>query len=323
MKKIILYPVMVLAMALLFYSCEDNTGIESIDDQKQYVTVYMPRAVDSSPTNKIIISDTTYSFQYSAYVGGPLSSDQDIHVTFGVEAAAVDSFNTKNGTNYVLMPKDSYTLETNDGVIPVGQRSTKKFNMKIDASSQELKLKTYLLPISITKVSGTMGSISQSVGTRYYIFQTSYANIDRSDWNIIGFDSYQHLPNNSPTPEKAIDGNQKTFWHTPWVRPRPTPPYYISVDMGEKQIVHGLKIVGRLGKTPFTSQGNPIDIVIKVSNDTTNWGKGEHFTLPFDVKTVKKSVYLSSSLQSRYIKIIINSTVKDKKFTHIAEIYAF
>lgn len=306
-------------MALMLYSCDDNMGIGSIDNPQQYSTIYMPRAANSS-TKKIVLSDTTYHFQYSAYFGGPVLPKNDIHITFDVNMAAVDSFNKKNGTNYILMPEGSYTLEANSATIPAGRRSTSLLALNIDASNRALELQTYVLPVSITNIEGTTVPVSGSFGTDYFIFQGSYRQISKKDWKIIGYDSYQ---NSNTAPNKAIDGNQKTYWHTPWTRPRPAPPHYISVDMGEEHLVHGFKIIGRLGKAPFFSQGNPKDIVIKVSSDTTNWGKGEHFTLPFDVNTVKTKVYFTTPMKGRYFKIIVNSTFLNKKFTHIAEIYAF
>jgi hypothetical protein len=169
MKKKYLFTAIVIASAIMLYSCSDNPGL---DHPGQYMKIYMPRAVNSPSPNSILLTDTTYTFAYSAYLGGPGAAKHNVHISFGVVPAAVDSFNAANGTNYVLMPNGSYTLGTKDAVIHAGQRSTDSLTLSVDAGKSKLKMvNTYLLPLGITKVEGTTGTISKTLGITYFIFK--------------------------------------------------------------------------------------------------------------------------------------------------------
>lgn len=312
MKKIFSFTLIVVATASILYSCRDNIGVSH---PQQYMTVYMPRAHGAPPANKIIISDTTYSFPYSAYLGGPVLPKNDIHISFSVVPTAVDSFNVASGTNYSLLPKESYTIGSKNAVIAAGHNSTDKLTLSIKANSNTLKLQTYLLPLSITKAEGTTASISKSLGTTYFIFQTSYRNFDKSKWSILGFDS--QAPVNFPA-TALIDGNDDTFWNTDWDPVDPL-PHYISVDMGKSHVIHGFILI--TGNPAFPQQ-KPKHITIKFSDDGKVWRDEEDFTLPFpDIS--KTRILLSHTVKARYYKIIVHTNAGKTQVTDLAEVHVF
>lgn len=60
-------------MVFVSYSCKRNVGIEGFENPQQYSNIYMPKAHGQKPTKySILISDTTYTFQYNAFLGGVL-----------------------------------------------------------------------------------------------------------------------------------------------------------------------------------------------------------------------------------------------------------
>lgn len=309
--------VSILVVGIFFTSgCSDDNG--PFLNPHKYAKIYMPQAVHNPVKEFYLINvDSAQSFIYGAVYAGPGRPKHNVSIHFSVNPALVDSFNTNHSKSYPILPQNSYKLSQTESVIPAGELSTSPLKIKINKKGTigTAGVAKYLLPLTVN-VEDSWIPVNKNLRTTYFLISASYKLYDRSDWKVLGVDSYNHQPNQ---PGKlAIDGDIGTIWQTDW-RSRTPPPYYISIDMGGTYKVHGFKIVGRQNQ----SSGNPVDIVIKISNDTTNWGKGQHFTLPLDNNTLKTRVYLSPPMKGRYFKLIINRTFNNAKFAHIAEIYAF
>lgn len=104
---------------LMLGACDRRNNLE-ISNSSNYVKIYIPQSVDTPNKKNIYVEDSTQIVKYNAYFGGPASPNKDIKVKFGVDAALVDSFNLKHGTDYSIMPEDSYKLKNRSAVIPAG-----------------------------------------------------------------------------------------------------------------------------------------------------------------------------------------------------------
>lgn len=160
---------------ILVIACNKQPINIGIDDAELYSKIYMPLANDNPIMAALAIKDTTYTFSYSAYLGGSITPNTNINIRFGVVAAMVDSFNIANGTSYPIMPKESYTLETQNAIIPAGSLSTGTLNVSVKPKGYLQLFESFLLPISITQTDGAT-SINNSLATVYFIFTGAYAN---------------------------------------------------------------------------------------------------------------------------------------------------
>lgn len=170
MKKIL--PVVL--MLLLGVACKKDVKINlDIPGNEKYSQLYMPLAVDAVVERPLSITDSAQKITYSAFLGGTKTAQQNIHVTFSVEPALVDDFNAKNGTNYALLPADSYSLETTDAVIPAGSNSTGALALSIKTQGFIEPFQSYMLPVGISD--NATASINDALKTTYYVITGSYA----------------------------------------------------------------------------------------------------------------------------------------------------
>ncbi|HLZ87245.1 MAG TPA: DUF4959 domain-containing protein, partial [Puia sp.] len=99
---------------------------------------------------------------------------------------------------------------------------------------------------------------------------TPYAEVQfvKQNWQVIDFDSQETSgegPNNGFA-KYAIDDNIKTYWHTEWQNAQPPYPHYITIDMGQPQVVSRIEIVNRQGHKDGMTQ-----IQLLGSSDNSNW----------------------------------------------------
>ena len=185
MKKLFLLYVI---MSELAVSCDKyNSGIA---DPSIYANVYMPgaeRKLITSVTTTAQGGDGVYNVGYSAYLGGSSDAKSDITITFAVNSAAVDSFNTANGTNYRLLPSSNYTLSSLSATIKAGSRSTDSLTLAVKNDAHLSLFKTYVLPIQIVHSEGGGAKIYPPGSTSFYIFTVGTQKVLSlgSDWGGI------------------------------------------------------------------------------------------------------------------------------------------
>jgi len=187
MKKIFLYSLLLAGIALSVSCDKYNSGIA---DPSIYTNVYMPgaaRKLITSVTSVAQGGDSVYYLGYSAYLGGTSDAKSDIDITFAVDSAAVDSFNTANGTNYRLLPATNYTLSDFSATIKAGSRSTDSLTLTVRNNDNLSLFKTYVLPVKIVNSDGGGSKIFSSGSTSFYIFQVGTQKVLSlgSDWGGI------------------------------------------------------------------------------------------------------------------------------------------
>jgi hypothetical protein len=273
----------------------------------------MPQAVAYPNVMDLIMRDTLQSVVFGAAIGGVSDQKATINVSFKTNPALVSEFNTKNNTNYSVLPEGSYELTSTQASLAAGQLNTRGLKIKIKTVNGIEPLKDYMLALSIDQASPQI-SINDSLRTTFYKIKGIYEDFDSSKWKLISFSS-DEAPNIGAN---VIDGKTNTIWHTQWKAAKPAHPHTFFVDMNETKSIHGFNFWPAVN----TTTGNPRDVTIQLSTDGTTWQEAGSFTNLTNT-FVKQPVYLNSIMQARYFKIIVTASSGNTHFTHPAEIGAF
>jgi hypothetical protein len=214
-------------------------------------------------------------------------------------------FYTLSKTNNLEYVKAVYYTKANGKKVVKANRNKKSLTVKGFTDTKAHKIRLYAV--------STVGFQSKSDTVTIHPFIL----FDRTGWKIHSVDSQQ---GGIFKVTNILDGDPGTIWATEF-SPAPSPtPHYVSVDMGENYLVHGLQIVG---SSQYDTQ-NPKVITIQVSKDGKNWSGGETFNTGFEVGgKIKGYFYLSHPQKGQYFKIIIKKDVKTPAPSNLAEVYAF
>jgi hypothetical protein len=158
---------------MLSASCKYSTDIAH---PEKYISVYMPQAVKNPMEYSFTMSDTLQTIIYGANYGGPGYPQKDITVKFKIDTTLADSFNLRNGTDYMPMPVGSYKLGKASAIIPEGKLTTDPLTLSIKTIGALEPSKEYLLPIRIIQAGSD--SISGALGTTYYLVKATYEIIN-------------------------------------------------------------------------------------------------------------------------------------------------
>ncbi|TZF86024.1 DUF1735 domain-containing protein (plasmid) [Pedobacter sp. BS3] len=165
--KSLLYIALIMFAGLFLYTCKYNTDIANPGD---YVKIYMPQATDAPAKRTFVMADTLQTIIYGAAYGGTDYPGNDIEVSFKVDNSLVQDFNTKNGTDYAVMPQGSYELQTTSATIKKGELKTAPLKIKIKTAGSLEAFKQYLLPVSIEQVSGNL-PVNENLRTSYFLVE--------------------------------------------------------------------------------------------------------------------------------------------------------
>lgn len=169
-------------------------------------------------------------------------------------------------------------------------------------NSTEIKYRTVYLPDSTS---------IDTFYTAYDAYQI-LTKIDKKNMTITA-DSYEptaQLPNGAP--EKAIDDDPNTFWHTDHTGVQPPYPHWLAIDM--KQTV-SLALV-QLTSRPNSIAADFTDFIIQGSQDGQNWSDYGTFKLPDAAGP--QDFYLENPPKIRYVRIYM--TKGPNYYSHLAEL---
>jgi hypothetical protein len=105
-------------------------------------------------------------FNLNVGYGGGDNAPEDITVNLSLDQAALDQYNTENGTSLVMPPTDVYNLPSSV-VIKKGTKMGQALVTITNASSYDFNA-AYALPIKIT--SASKGTVSSNLGKAVYSF---------------------------------------------------------------------------------------------------------------------------------------------------------
>ncbi len=125
------YLVLLLAAVVLgFTSCDDAEY--SVKDS----VVYLVEASGATNSKKVTVDDNGGVTSLSVRTNK--KTNHDVKASVRVDAEALNRFNTKNGTNYVALSEDFFTLSEKEAIISKGNVSASPISVNIDALTQDL-----------------------------------------------------------------------------------------------------------------------------------------------------------------------------------------
>jgi hypothetical protein len=136
--------------------------------------------------------------------------------------------------------------------------------------------------------------------------------IERLGGRVVGADSFEP----GYEPEKAIDGDPSTFWHTPWTAAKPACPHEIRVEFKTPALLQGVTLL-------FRQDGNPNgwikDYAVSISADGKDWGRpiaDGSFTHDANLKTVR----FAAPGEAKFLRFTAKSGFGGEPFTSLAEL---
>lgn len=312
---------LVLCMGVLLTSCEPQELV--VPDAGAYSKVFMQAATENPNELEFEMTDAWYDIPLGAGFGGVELPTAPINVRFKIDLTLVEEYNELNGTNYPAVPEEAYQFAETSVTIPAGETSSNSIAIKVNPS-KFTGIMAHLLPVVMESADGNV-AINQSLDVTYYLVKGTYSvnpyeRLDRSEWSIADFSTDENENAEGGRAINAIDGDLKTIWATQWRNAKPRPPHFITIDLGETQVLHGLFIRGRMSGDAPRDRGNPKEVRIETSPDGVEWTYAQEYSLP---NNPENEIWLDYTQQARFIKVTVNETHMDFYQTHISEINAF
>lgn len=165
--------VLYFVMAFLMIACQNS--------QEYYEGIYIVGTEDLDPTAKLTVDELPSAIGVNVASSCPLESD--LEVSLEVRKDLVAYYNETYQKNYELLPDGSYKIENASLTIESGKHVSSN-SLRLEIISRE-KFKegiTYVLPISIAKLSDSKMAIIEGSKTVYVIVNqiiiTQAANLD-------------------------------------------------------------------------------------------------------------------------------------------------
>src|SRR5690348_2401366 len=127
-----------------------------------------------------------------------------LKVTIGVDAAQMNSYNSANGTSYVLFDNSAYSIASTSLTIPAGQQYAETtvsfYKSGVDPTV------SYMLPLSITDASGKQ--LTGNLNTIFYHF-IGNPLAGNYTWNFTRWST----PDSTTAPDgNSLQGGQQVFF---------------------------------------------------------------------------------------------------------------
>ena len=153
MKKYIFHILAIASAILLLGSCvqKENGGEEQ--PVATLKGIFYAGADVASEVLEVSSSKAT-TIAVRAYADEGEVSDIMLKISFKADPDAVDAYNAAHGTSYVMSPGSAYEFTVPEAMMPRYGRSSSSAKLKLSASGLEDGV-TYILPLTIDKVSGT------------------------------------------------------------------------------------------------------------------------------------------------------------------------
>ncbi|ERJ60863.1 hypothetical protein M472_19090 [Sphingobacterium paucimobilis HER1398] len=142
--------------------------------------------------------------------------------------------------------------------------------------------------------------------------------LDRRLWTVTAssFEATAQIPVGGGPPEKTLDGDVNTFWHSKHTGTMVPFPHWLAYDMKKKILIEKIVLTARPGK--FNKEDFN-KFIIQSSNNGTDWTDHGSFTFA-DIDDPQ--VFLpQTSISARYFRIYM--TAGPQKYSHLAEVEAY
>ena len=168
MKKIVEILFICLTAALLICGCKPLEDAFGVKNPEQYSKVYMPLSINGTLSYNLAIDESEEKeVKIYANIGGLVKTNNDLQVTFRIEKDSLDTYNTHNNTEYVLLPDEAYEFSDSVVTIPAGQTCS-SVPAVVNIHAEKLpQAGRYLLPVKLISVEGGDYEINQNRNLLY------------------------------------------------------------------------------------------------------------------------------------------------------------
>jgi len=316
----------ILLTGIFHIACDPNVDILGQENIDSYTSVYMPQAEGGAKSETLNISDDPQELLFGAAYGGMNYPSRDIEVTFKVDDASAEAYNSANGTTYTILPPEAYSMTETKAIIPSGKTSSAVLKLLVNTKAMAPFVR-YIIAVKIEQA-GDNEKINEALQTAYFILKTQpnredYPNLDRGSWSVTDKSSEEPTEGNwgnGGLVMNTFDDVESTFWHTQWNGGTPPPPHWFIIDMGATRVLHGLSFLGRQSGN---TNGRFKDVVVETSLDGSAWTVAGSFTL--QDQGDEQYEFLSSGFnkEARYFKVTVNTVYEGVAYSHLAELNAF
>ena len=155
MKK---YIFTIISLCMVLLACEDNR-MADIPDNEFYIVHSGEQA------QRVLIQADKIHYDISVYRSG--LNAQSATITLEVSQEALDNYNTKNGTNYEILPEEYYTIgKTNFSFTSESGKDTTTLEIDVKGVErlQGIRTRKYVVPMKIKSSSTLALSDEKSEG---------------------------------------------------------------------------------------------------------------------------------------------------------------
>jgi hypothetical protein len=160
----------------LLAACKDAAGYRDV--------IYMA-GIESSPSKMVTVDEVPSGIAFSVRASGVVK--EPVKVEIQAEPALVGAYNDRYAKNYQPIPEGSYTLSATETTINIDQFMSDPIKLSITDISAFEEGVTYLLPVSIKKVSGGIDLLHE-MKTIYFVIQrtivTQAASLQGNYFNV-------------------------------------------------------------------------------------------------------------------------------------------
>jgi hypothetical protein len=110
-------------------------------------------AVENTPAEFLVTATSTYK------------AEEDMHVTFAIDTAAVASYNKEHHTTYYVAPAAAFEVSGLPTLISSGTSTSTPVSVKVISTSPLIDGRSYLIPLSITGIAGGKMKLLESSRT--------------------------------------------------------------------------------------------------------------------------------------------------------------
>lgn len=156
---------------------------------KQFQDVILVTGTETDNVIKFTVENTPASMNVTASATGIVS--QDITVNFAVDTSLVSQYNAQVNGNYFAAPANAFTISGTSGVIRSGTNVSAPITVSIVSTDSLRDGRSYLIPVTITSVSGPLKVLETSRTVFLKIARVEQFNsIDLSNYNFYDVDTF-------------------------------------------------------------------------------------------------------------------------------------
>lgn len=308
-------------------ACESEPGTPQLDEP---AVLAMQDAGKEPKKVELYDSGTVSEASVQFRVVAESISAYTLDITFRADPSKVEEFNSKNGTDYVMAPGESYDLS--DARVMLPRYNTVSSTASVAISTRGIPdSREYLLPIVIGEVSGDAGVSVDTEKNVIYVIIKKYVLkdpvlLDRTGWEVIYCDSEapEAMYNGYPYgPVKYIFDNEiNTWWN---YNTSSKAPFTFVIDLKKEMYVKTIRLTARpdTGANSFKTRGAPrnVDFAFAATVNGTGAGALEGDYSEFEVFTDLEQfrsrlnftgdITLGGLYKCRYIKVRYNGAWKN------------